>query len=227
MPMVIAFISQKGGVGKSTLARALGSVVAHGGLSVLIADLDTQQSTSLHWQKLRQKTSSDAEIDVHSYPSVDDAVLDADDYDVLIIDAPGRVSRSTLEIARTSHLVVIPTGPSLDDLHPTVLLHHELTSAGIGCDRIVCAICRTLSKEEERDAREYLTAANCIVLPGALPERAAYRSAHNQGRSITETENLKLNATADALIETWLNRIAAKFERPERERKSKKKGSSQ
>jgi chromosome partitioning protein len=30
MPIVVAFVSQKGGVGKSTLARALLAVAAHG-----------------------------------------------------------------------------------------------------------------------------------------------------------------------------------------------------
>ena len=42
MPVVVAFISQKGGVGKSTLARALGAVAASAGLKVRLADLDAQ-----------------------------------------------------------------------------------------------------------------------------------------------------------------------------------------
>ena len=44
---MVAFISQKGGVGKSTLARALAREAAAGGLGVKIADLDTQQGTSV------------------------------------------------------------------------------------------------------------------------------------------------------------------------------------
>lgn len=226
MPMVVAFVSQKGGVGKSTLARALGLVVAHGGLSVLIADLDVQQSTAVHWHKVRQASDSDVEIEVRSFATINDVLIEAEDYDVVIIDAPGRVSRTTLDIARASHLVVIPTGPSLDDLHPAVLLHHELTQAGIGTTRIVCALCRTLSKDEERDAREYLEEAGCAVLPGALPERTAYRTALNRGRAVTETENADLNATADALIEALLNRIAQQFETSTRNRPKKEKGSA-
>ncbi len=39
-PVIVGFVSQKGGTGKSTLARALGAVVAGAGLKVKIADLD-------------------------------------------------------------------------------------------------------------------------------------------------------------------------------------------
>jgi chromosome partitioning protein len=121
-------------------------------------------------------------------------------------------------------VTVIPTGPSLDDLHPTVLLHHELIASGMARERIVCAICRTLSKGEEADARDYLEEARCNVLPGALPERAAYRAALNQGRSVTETNNDDLNVSADRLMETLLTTIARVIEQAERTKPSKEKG---
>ena len=53
MAAVIAFISQKGGVGKSTLARALAAVCAQAGLDVVLADLDPRQQTLVQWQKAR------------------------------------------------------------------------------------------------------------------------------------------------------------------------------
>jgi chromosome partitioning protein len=43
---IIAFISQKGGVGKSTLARAIATESTKKKINVLLADLDHQQSTS-------------------------------------------------------------------------------------------------------------------------------------------------------------------------------------
>jgi chromosome partitioning protein len=43
---IIAFISQKGGVGKSTLAQALAVEAKKQKLSVLLADCDIQQTTS-------------------------------------------------------------------------------------------------------------------------------------------------------------------------------------
>lgn len=45
MTICISFISQKGGVGKSTLARALAREANEQKLTVKVADLDTQQGT--------------------------------------------------------------------------------------------------------------------------------------------------------------------------------------
>jgi len=45
--IIIAFISQKGGVGKSTLSQALAVEAKKQKLSVLLDDCDSQQSTSL------------------------------------------------------------------------------------------------------------------------------------------------------------------------------------
>ena len=53
MAAIVAFVSQKGGVGKSTLARALAREAAAGGLRVKVADLDTQQGTAVDWHRLR------------------------------------------------------------------------------------------------------------------------------------------------------------------------------
>jgi chromosome partitioning protein len=43
---IIAFISQKGGVGKSTLARAVAVETTKQKIKTLLADCDPQQSTS-------------------------------------------------------------------------------------------------------------------------------------------------------------------------------------
>jgi chromosome partitioning protein len=44
---IIAFISQKGGVGKSTLSQALATEASKQKLKTLLADYDPQQKTSL------------------------------------------------------------------------------------------------------------------------------------------------------------------------------------
>jgi chromosome partitioning protein len=53
MTVIVGLVSQKGGVGKSTLARALGAIVAHAGLKVRVADLDPQQHTVVEWDRVR------------------------------------------------------------------------------------------------------------------------------------------------------------------------------
>ena len=209
MAAVIAFISQKGGVGKSTLARALAAVCAQAGLEVVLADLDPRQQTLIQWQKARTAQRVSPRLSVEPFDNAAEAVIErAEACDLLILDTPGGVNDDTLAVARTAHLIVQPTGPSLDDVHPTVLLFHELVAAGIPKSRLVAALCRVLD-EEEADARAYLEEAGYEVLEGSIPESLTYRVAHNRGRSLTETNEQAFNERADALIEALLTKVAA------------------
>src|SRR6516165_11383506 len=150
MPAVIAFVSQKGGVGKSTLARALAAVCSQAGLEVVLADLDPRQQTLIQWQKARTAQRVSPRLSVEPFDNAAEAVIErADACDVLILDTPGGVNDDTLSVARMAHLIVQPTGPSLDDVHPTVLLFHELVAVGIPKSRLVAALCRVLDEEEE------------------------------------------------------------------------------
>jgi chromosome partitioning protein len=208
MPAIVGFVSQKGGVGKSTLARALAAVAAHAGLKVTLADLDPQQQTVVQWQKARKENKVSPKIAVNAFGDVTDAIAASSGSDLLILDTAGGVNSGTLNMAQRAHLIVQPTGPSLDDLYPTVLIFHELAGAGIEKSRLVTALCRVLTDDEEAEARAYLARAGYEVLPGSIPESAAYRVAQNHGRSLTEVREKALTHRADALIEDLLVKVA-------------------
>ena len=53
MGHVISVVGQKGGPGKSTIARAIGTCYAAAEWQVKIADLDINQSTSFGWLQRR------------------------------------------------------------------------------------------------------------------------------------------------------------------------------
>lgn len=204
---VIAFVSQKGGVGKSTLSRGLAREAAKSGLAVKIADLDTQQGTSVEWHRRRLDEGIEPVISVEGFKTSDQALAQASRYDLLIIDAPARASEGTQKIAQRAALVVQPTNPALDDLGPAVRLFHELTKAGIPKSRLVFAINHVLTDAEEVAAREYLKEAGYEVLQGYLPSKTSYRDAQNHGRSVTETRYDALNTKADALIQSLINLV--------------------
>ena len=207
MPVVVAFVSQKGGVGKTTLARALASVAAHGGMTVAISDLDVRQQTATRWGELRQKQDLEPAIAIQVCNDIVEALEIFAHVDLLIVDCAGSAHRGTLDVVANSHLVVLPTGASLDDLHPTVLLLHELVAAGIPLDRLTTALCRVLSKAEEDEGRIYLQKAGYDVLPGSIPERAAFREAQNLGHSLNETKQKALAAVVDALMNALLAKV--------------------
>jgi chromosome partitioning protein len=204
---IIAFISQKGGVGKSTLSQALAREAVVGGLKTKIADLDTQQGTTVDWHRDRLNAGIQPEIAVESFATAAQALKIAHQYDLLIIDGPARMSKGTLEIATVADLVVQPTGASRNDLRPAVREFHALAKAGIARDKLAFALSKIGTPTEESEARAYLSEAGYTVLDGYLPERPAYRKAQNAGRSITETSFRNLNSRADALIQALINRV--------------------
>lgn len=209
MTTLIAFVSQKDGVGKSTLARALAREAAVNGLGVKIADLDTQQGTSVDWHRRRLDAGVEPTVSVEAYRTAEQALAQASRYDLLIIDAPARASEGTRRIAEKADLVVQPTNPALDDLTPAVLVFHELVKAGIPKDRLVFALNHVLTEAEEVAARGYLEEAGYSVLDGYIPSRTSYRDAQNHGRAITETRFAALNGKADQLIQSLINRVYA------------------
>ncbi|MFM9941499.1 MAG: AAA family ATPase [Hyphomicrobiaceae bacterium] len=224
MPVIVSFVSQKGGVGKSSLARALAVTLARGGMKVLVADLDPQQGTVIEWAKLRRARGLAPEIEARRFKTADDAIIGGESADVLIIDGPARASAGTLELARQSDLVVQPTGCGLDDLRPAVLLFHELLAAGIGRDRLTVALCRTAGEPEEGAARRYLQKAKYDVLATSLPEHVSYREAMNQGASLIESADRKLNARGQAMMDELLKHVrAAVAARANRTRKEQAK----
>jgi chromosome partitioning protein len=207
MAAIIGFISQKGGVGKSTLARALAREAASSGLTVKLADLDTQQGTSVNWHRRRLDAGAEPAFSVEAFKTAAQALRVALQFDCLVLDGPARASAATLEIAREASLIVQPTGASADDLHPAVLTFHELVREKIPHSRLVFALCRTGTDAEEAEARAYIEQAGFGVLPGAIPERPAYRQAQNLGLAITETRFPQLNRRADELLQSMVDRI--------------------
>lgn len=207
MPYIIAFISQKGGVGKSTLSRALAREIANNGMSVKIADLDVQQGTSVEWQRLRLNNGIIPAVKAELFTSAKDVLEMKEYYDLIIIDAPARTSKATLEIAKVANLVVQPTGASVDDLRPAVKEFHALVKAGIDKNKLIFVLNRIGTIAEEQEVRKYLNEAGYQVALGCLYERPAYRKAQNIGGAITETRYTNLNNKADEVLQNLTDRM--------------------
>jgi chromosome partitioning protein len=209
MTYIVGMVSQKGGVGKSTLARMMAREFVQGGMRTKIADLDTQQQTCTHWAGRRAENRVRPEIQVQSFASVKTALEDASRFDVMIIDGKPNASDQTHEIAQASSLVVIPTGQTVDDLHPGVVLAHTLRKKGIAIERIAFAMFKTTGSERENAAaRQYLTQAGYLVLKGEVPVSTGYGSASDSGKAITETSFRTLNERASSLAQSVIDHMA-------------------
>lgn len=209
MALIVSMVSQKGGVGKSTLARLLGCVFAALGWSVKIADLDIGQGTSFQWRSRRLEHQIEPDVPVEQFGNVDKALALAEQYDMLILDGAPHATSSTRAIADKSNLTVIPTGLSLDDLVPAVVLAHDLVKHGVPRERITFVLSRVGDSELEiEEARAYIEKAGYEVLPGALPEKTGYRRASDTGRALTETRFESLNHHAEQVAQGMVDRIS-------------------
>jgi chromosome partitioning protein len=211
MSTVIAFISQKGGVGKSTLARGLATFAARSKLQTKVADLDEQQKTVLVWEKARARHGLNPVLDIASFTSVKGAVASAKGSHVVVLDLAGKITDGASEASEYAHLLVQPTSPSADDLHISVLVFLAMERIGVPREKLAFALCRVLSAHEERDARSYLESFGYAVLESAIPEDLKYRDAMRAGRSITETGHKALDAAADEMMSDILRMAEANF----------------
>ena len=204
--MIIAVVSQKGGVGKSTLARLIAREYAAANWRVKIADLDISQGTSFNWQARRLINEVQPVIAVERFGNVEQALHAAAHVDLLILDGPPHSTAGTLKMAHAADLVILPTGLSLDDLQPSVLLAHELTTKGIPSRKIAFAFCRVGDSDSEiAEARRYIAEAGYRPFSGSIPEKTAYRRASDAGRSLTETRFDSLNKRSDELAQSIIN----------------------
>lgn len=209
MAYIIGMVSQKGGVGKLTLARLMAREFVLGGMSAKIADLDTQQQTCTHWAGRRAENGVAPEIQVQSFATVRTALEDAARFDVLIVDGKPNASEQTFEIAQAADLIVIPTGQTIDDLHPGVVLAHTLRKKGIPVSHIAFAMFKTTGSDRENTAaRQYLTQAGYAVLEGEVSVSTGYGSASDAGKALTETSFRSLNDRAARLAQSVVDLMA-------------------
>lgn len=205
--LTIACLSQKGGVGKSTLSRLIARTYAVSQWRVKIADFNTKQKTSVDWVAMRQSQQVEPEIAAETFTSVKIAMRQADKFDLMVFDGRPDSDTSTLDIAKETALIVVPTGVTLDDMAPQVKFAHELRSHGIPARKILFVINKSLDSQVAiNDAKNYVTGAGYEVAKTDLPIRTGFQIAQNSGRAASETLYTSLNDRAEALAQEIVDR---------------------
>lgn len=112
---VTAFLHQKGGTGKSTLAISASIALASKGRPVLLVDADPQ-GTASEWGN-RFGLQHGVETHLHIQPNFPSLVTSLRrQWPTILIDGPPTLSEVTESILRASDRVLIPVRPSLPDL---------------------------------------------------------------------------------------------------------------
>lgn len=117
----IAFVTQKGGAGKTTLAASLAVAAQEAGEQVAVLDLDPQQSLA-NWAN--DRTNETPAVDylepgsIAQLPSVLTA-LEKRGYTLVILDTAGIDSTGTHMAMQAADLCLVPSRPTRMDLRAT------------------------------------------------------------------------------------------------------------
>ncbi|MFK7948853.1 MAG: ParA family protein [Saprospiraceae bacterium] len=207
MALKIANLSQKGGVGKSTISRAIAVEYARNEWDVKIADMDLKQSTCSIWNRERMKQEHTPKLSVETFSKVRDTLKQEKNYDLIVFDGSGHADLQTLEIAKVCDYIILPTGLSKDDLTPQIKLAHEMVKKGIPRKRIGFALSRVgKSNRELNDTIEYIGIAGYKYL-GYIKEMTSISQCHDEGMAANETKYKSINLLVDGLIQNIVNSI--------------------
>ena len=182
---ILAIISQKGGVGKTTLATALAVAAERDGKRAAVFDLDPQASAAF-WKDTRQ---DEAPAVIAIPPSRLQHVLKAaadSGCDLAIIDAPPFAKDIAFEAAQHADFILIPTRPAvLDVMAMTKTLelvgHYGKPSA------VVLTFCPILGREIA-DTETAVKQLGAALAPVRIHNRVAYSRAQQTGLTAQEFE---------------------------------------
>ena len=104
--MIISFLNQKGGVGKTTLSINVAGYLANQGHKVLLIDADKQASSST-WASLREEPTFQV-VNLARSNMAKEAIAMAADYDHTIIDGPPHAEEIARSCIIASDYVVLP-----------------------------------------------------------------------------------------------------------------------
>ena len=185
--MIISFLNQKGGVGKTTLSVNVAGCLARQRHRVLLIDADKQGSATT-WASLRE----DAPFQVVSMARANmarDALKLAQDYDHTIIDGPPHAEEIARSCIVASDFVGLPIEPSGLSTWASDLTVRQVKEAQEFKPTLKCGfvVSRKIGKTViGRDIRNMAAEAGLPILESEIEQRVAFAEGMTMGQTIFE-----------------------------------------
>jgi chromosome partitioning protein len=186
--MILGVLSQKGGVGKTTLAINLAAVFAKSGLRTLLVDADPQGS-SLAWSSARELEPLFPVVGMAKPTLHRDLPEIAKDYDMVVLDGAPRVNDLGRSAIMASDLVLIPVQPSPYDVWAAAETIQLVREAAVFKENLKAAFAinrKIVNTAIGRDVQAALEPFELPVLSTHLCQRVLYAESAAQGLAVVE-----------------------------------------
>ena len=205
--MIISFINQKGGVGKTTIAINVASSLAQQGYKTLLIDADKQGSSST-WASLRDETPFQV-VSLARENMAKDAISLATEYDYTLIDAPPHAEAISRSCIIASDLVVMPIEPSGLSTWASDVTVQQVKQAREYKETLKCGfvVSRKIGQTViGRQVREMVENTGMRVFDSDIENRVAFAESMTMGQTIFEwNADKKAMAEIETLTEELVN----------------------
>ncbi len=195
--LVIA--SQKGGVGKTTIAGHLAAMAEkHGAGPVALIDTDPQGSLASWWNERPVETPVFASVNI---TNLRDHLKQLEEAGVklAIIDTPPAVTDTIRQVLAVATLVLIPTRPSPHDLRAIGATVDLVEAAG---KRMVFVINGAAQRAKITGEAAIALSQHGTVAPVIMYQRTDYAASMIDGRTVQEID--ANSRSASEIDELWL-----------------------
>ena len=199
---IIAVVSQKGGAGKTTLALHIAVAAERAGFSTAILDMDPQ-GTAERWSEWRKEEPPAVVAAKATTLNRRLEQAKAAQGDLVVIDTPPLAQTEAREAARIADLILIPCRPSafdLDAIRITADLANDIRKPAF----VVVNAGPPHGTSIYRDVADTVERFGLGVAPARLAERAAFRHAVREGKSVQELEPDSKASEEVALLWSWI-----------------------
>lgn len=204
----IAIISNKGGVGKSTLAINLAVAGLIDGHSVALIDLDPQASTSAWGDSRNNDNPAEEGLAVISVQHARLAKVLAtaqEQVDLAILDTAPHSEASALAAAKCADLILVPCRPAILDLR-AISLSIDLLQLAKKAESSWVVLNACSNKSTILDARNALANMGIKLAPIQITQRIAFQHSLVDGAAVLEYEPNGKAAHEISQLYCWIKR---------------------